>query len=111
MDNVIHFPKVKRGSPPQTLEEVIETVENTRRDHIEMFIMSIIPFVFQKACDEGFDLTQEHCGKTNTFLIESLSAVLCKAAGLHHPIHDVVDEIVDGDDNPLELTEEEIETD
>jgi hypothetical protein len=109
MDNVIQFPKGKLGSPPQSIEEVIEAVENSRREHIEMFMSLMIPFVFQKACDEGFDITQDQCIKTNTFFVESLNAVLCKAAGMHHPIHDVVDEIADGlldDDDDEEKAEE-----
>lgn len=106
MNNVIHFPKGKRNSLPQTIEEVIETVENTRREHIEMFMSMMIPFIFQKACDEGFDVSQESCIKTNTFFIESLNAMLCKAAGMYHPIHLVVDDIADGLlDDEDELTE------
>jgi hypothetical protein len=111
MNNVIHFPKGKRNSLPQTIEEVIETVENTRREHIEMFMSMMIPFIFQKACDEGFDVSQESCIKTNTFFVESLNAMLCKAAGMYHPIHLVVDDIADGllddEDEPTETTETE----
>jgi hypothetical protein len=111
MNNVIHFPKGKRNSLPQTIEEVIETVENTRREHIEMFMSMMIPFIFQKACDEGFDVSQESCIKTNTFFVESLNAMLCKAAGMYHPIHLVVDDIADGllddEDEPTEPTETE----
>lgn len=108
MDNVIQFPKGKLGSPPQSIEEVIEAVENTRREHIEMFMSIMIPFIFQKACDEGFDITQDTCTETNTFFIESLNAVLCKAAGMHHPIHDVVSEIASAEDDGEEQEVEEI---
>jgi hypothetical protein len=111
MNNVIHFPKGKRNSLPQTIEEVIETVENTRREHIEMFMSMMIPFIFQKACDEGFDISQDSCIKTNTFFVESLNAMLCKAAGMYHPIHVVVDDIADGlledDESSYETTETE----
>jgi len=30
-DNVVIFPKAKRGTPPQTMEELLETVENSQR--------------------------------------------------------------------------------
>ena len=109
MTNVIQFPKGKYNSPPQNLEEIIETVENSRKEHIEMFLSVIIPYVFQRACDEGFDITQESCAATNTFFLESLNAALCKTVGIYHPIHDVVNDIINGSDEPDE-TEESSET-
>lgn len=98
MSNVIQFPKGKLNAPPQNLEEIMETVEASRKEHIEMFLSVMVPYIFQKACDEGFDITQQSCIETNTFFLEALNAALCKSVGIYHPIHDVVSDIINDSD-------------
>ena len=70
-DNVVIFPKAKRGTPPQTMEELLETVETTRKEHAEFLMDDILSFVFSRCYEEGFDLNQDHCLKSTALLVES----------------------------------------
>lgn len=86
-NNVVLFPKAKRGTPPQTLEELIENVSEARKEHIEFVIDEALSFVFGRCYDEGFDLNQDHCLKTTALIVESLRAGLYMAVNLNHPLH------------------------
>jgi len=90
-DNVVIFPKAKRGTPPQTMEELLETVETTRKEHAEFLMDDILSFVFSRCFEEGFDLNQDHCLKSTALLVESFRSALYGAAGVEHPLHDVAE--------------------
>jgi hypothetical protein len=101
MSNVIAFPKAKRDSPPQSMEELLENVEFTRKEHIEYVMDEVLSFAFSRVYDEGFDLGQEDCLKTTALLVESFRSALYNTCGLHHPFHEMANDvfnIVDGDE-------------
>jgi hypothetical protein len=109
--NVIQFPRLKRNSPPQTLEELNKNIEETRKEHIEYIIDESMSFAFQKAFDEGFDLGQDECFKTTAMLIETYRAALCRTVGIYHPLHDFADTaftIADEEDEPVNDTSVDI---
>lgn len=93
MTNVIAFPKGKKDSPPQTMEELLETVEMTRKEHVEYVMDETLSFVFSRVYDEGFDLGSEECLKTTALLVESFKSALYKACGIHHPFHEMADSV------------------
>jgi len=95
MTNVIAFPKSKKNTPPQTIEEILDTVETNRKDHVDMFIDQMAPFVFSRAYEEGIDLSQDHCNKTSALMVESLKAALYKAYGIYHPLHEFAESAFD----------------
>lgn len=92
-NNVVMFPKSKKNSPPQTMEELLETVESTRKEHAEYLIDGVFSFVFSRCYDEGFDLNSDTCMKSTAMLIETFRAALYGAVGVHHPLHDVAEEM------------------
>ena len=86
-NNVVLFPKAKRGTPPQTLEELIENVSEARKEHIEFVIDESLAYVFGRCYEEGFDLNQDHCLKTTALIVEALRAGLYMTVHLDHPLH------------------------
>lgn len=106
MSNVIAFPRQKRDSPPQTMEELLETVETTRKEHIEYIMDEALAFVFGRVYDEGFDLGDEDCLKTTALLVESFRSAMYKSVGINHPFHAMADSvfnIVDEIDEDVEI--------
>lgn len=106
MTNVIAFPKAKRDTPPQTMEELLENVETTRKEHIEFVMDEMLSFMFQRVYDEGFDLGSDECFKTTACLVEATRAALYKSAGIYHPLHDFADqafEIEEVVDQPVDI--------
>lgn len=116
MSNVIAFPKGKRDSPPQSMEELEAKVSETRKEHIEYLIDDMLSFVFARCQDEGFDLSQESCVKTTGMLLETFRAALYNTVGLSHPLTILAEsmfrtetEMANGNLDPIKLTTQQLE--
>ena len=102
MSNVIVFPKGKKDTPPQSMEELLENVESTRKEHIEYVMDEVLSYVFSRVYDDGFDLGDEECLKTTALLVESMRSALYKTAGIFHAFHVMAEDvfnIVDAETN------------
>ena len=86
--NVIAFPKAKKNHPPQSIDEVIETVVSSRKEHVEMFLEGVLPLIFSNAYDFGLDLSKPECNKPTALFIESLKAALYSSCNLDHVLHE-----------------------
>ncbi len=85
-DNVIAFPKGKRGSPPQSIEESMASIEAVRSEHIDFLVDECCVFLFGRLIDEGFDLGDESITKHTALLIEAMKSALAASVGMHHPL-------------------------
>lgn len=114
MSNVIKFPKGKLNTPPQSMEELISSVEDTRKEHISYILDDIIPSLMQMLSFQGFHLDSEECEHTNVFMFEALESALYKAAGLEHWMHDIVSDIAldleESEKTSISFTVDETET-
>ena len=107
--NVIQFPKLKRNTPPQSMEERSRNIEETRKEHIEYVIDESMSFAFQKAYDEGFDLGQDECFKITALLVEAYRAALYRTVDISHPLHEFADTafaITDEEGNAVDIVSE-----
>lgn len=105
---VIQFPKAKKNSPPQTIDELHESIESVRKEHIEYIIDEIIGLVFNRCIDEGFDISNDDCNKPTALAIESIRALLYRTCHISHPFHDVAEDIFNlTDDNSAILSIDE----
>lgn len=98
MTNVIIFPKNKLKTPPQTVEELNESLEainteivNVRKDYIEELLDDTMQDIFANFASEGFDLCSEDCIKSTSMLIETLRAAVYRSVNIEHPLHEVAD--------------------
>lgn len=98
MSNVIMFPKGKKGTPPQSMTELLENVEAARREHTEFIIDETLSYVFSRCYEEGFDLNKEHCLKTTALVVESLRAAMYNTVGIEHPLFKVADQLFVSDE-------------
>lgn len=90
--NVVLFPKAKRDHPPQSMDEVIESVIASRKEHIEIFLENVLPFVFSTASDYCLDLSKEESAKPTALFVESLKAALYSSCDIHHPLQDFAEQ-------------------
>lgn len=88
-DNVIVFPKGKRDTPPQSIEEIHEKREQVKKEHIEMVLDDVMSNVFYHMSEEGFELSTDDCIKTTAMLIETMRAAMYKSVDFNHPLHDL----------------------
>ena len=91
-NNVVHFPKPHRDRPAQSMSEVINRVEESRKEHISYLVDDITEYVFQRSTMEGFDVVDEAHIKHALLFIESMRALLYRSANLDHPLHKIADD-------------------
>ena len=94
MSKVTVFPRPYRGAPVQSLEEVFERVESSRKEHIDYIACEVADILMSYAADEGFDISSEHCLKDFIVVLEAMKSVMAKSNGLHHPMQDMIENLI-----------------
>lgn len=114
MSNVVLFPKEKLGSPPQTMEEVQDTVEMVRHVHVEETMQILVGTIFDNLALSGFNFTPEDDSYTKDVALafESLKSMLYKYHGMDYPIQDIAEKsfALQQDGTVILLTSEDTET-
>lgn len=93
MNNVIVFPKAKKGAPANSIDEILENMETVRKEQVEMLIDDTLSYVFSRCYQEGFDLSADHCVKPTAMVVEAMRAALYKTAGMSHGLHDTAEQL------------------
>lgn len=86
MNNVVSFPRGKKDTPPQSLEDTLKMVEENRKQHIENVLDNLIPHFVNVIHDEGFDVTKDHMAIPLSYFVEVVRGVLYTSMNLDHPI-------------------------
>ena len=106
-NNVILFPGFKSESPPQTIEEIADKVTQTRKDHVDMIMIDLIPDMIHVFGSYGVDINSEEYVKDVAMIMESIKAMINRQYHLEHPFHSMVDNIFDfsyNEDNTIAYT-------
>lgn len=94
MTNVVVFPRAKRdGTPPQTIEEVLDNVELARREHAEYVIDGVSGELFGMLQDEGMEVFSDDMTKDVALVVEAIRALVHKSMGYDHALHTFSDGI------------------
>lgn len=92
-DNVIVFPGFKRDAAPQNLEEIVDKVTQTRKDHVNMVMNDMIPDIIHMFGAYGVDINDDKYVKDVAMIMESTKSLLNRQYNLEHPFHKMVDNI------------------
>lgn len=107
-DNVILFPGVRReDATPQNVEEIIDQVTQTRKDHVEAVMYDLLPEFIHVFGSYGIDINDDRYAKDVAMIIESTKAMLHRQYRLEHPFHTMVDNIFQfsyNEDNSIAYT-------
>ena len=112
-DNVIPFPRKTKTTlgvitPPQSMEEVVETVDVVRQAHIQQTLEQVIPMLFDNFALAGFQPTDEMAFlKDGALIVEAARSFLNKIYGANHPLQLIADNLfeqIDSEGN-LEVSE------
>ena len=60
MNNVVQFPKEKRGGPPQNLEEIQSNIEAVRQLHVEETVSLLAGVIFDNLSLAGFNFNPDN---------------------------------------------------
>lgn len=94
-DNLIVFPKGKLGSPPQSLEDIVEAVVTNRNAYISHLAESITEDVLLRLEDANVDLENAEGIRHIAMLTDALRACICKSMGVEHPLDSLIEERYD----------------
>lgn len=94
MTNVVKFPKQKKNSPPQSMEELLEGVEETRKEHVEFLLDEILSNSFRILYEEGFDLGKDECVNSTAFMIEAFKSAIYRSVGIEHTLQEIADQVM-----------------
>mgnify|MGYP007071589942 FL=1 len=106
-DNVVLFPGFKKESPPQTVEEIVDKVTQTRKDHVDGVMMDLVPEFIQLFGSYGLDVSSDEFVKDVAMIMESVKSMVSRQYRLEHPFHEMVDNIFDfsyNEDNTIGYT-------
>lgn len=99
-NNVVAFPKPKRNSPPQTMDEMLSSVDSVREMHIHSIADEVIEFALIRSYEEGFQVDNPDIIKSVNLVYDSVIAVLNRAVDIPHALHEVADNFYVGE--PIE---------
>ena len=98
-DNVIPFPRKSKTTlgvvtPPQSMEEVIETVDIVRQAHIQQTLEQVVPMMFDNFALAGFQPADEmEFLKDGALIVEAARSFLNKIYGAQHPLQLIADNL------------------
>jgi hypothetical protein len=110
-NNVILFPKQfssDRGSAPQTIEEVIDSVESIKQLHIQECLETIVPIMFDRLAAAGFQPEDEiEFIKDGALIVESIRSFLLKIYSVNHPLQLIAEHLFEqtDDEGNLEVSD------
>lgn len=93
-ENIVVFPKGKKNTAPQSLEEIRESVDNVRREHIDSLIEEFMSYITSRCCEEGFDFTLEHTFKSTLFLLESVRSAIYNTKNMPHDFQALAENVI-----------------
>ena len=109
-NNIIQFPNkgVERQIGPQSLEDVIDSVEIVRQAHIQESLETIVPMLFDKLSLVGFqpDNEMEYI-KDGALIVEAIRSFLSKIYGMNHPLQMIAEHLFEqvDDEGNLEVSD------
>ena len=95
MSNIVQFPKEKRGSPPQSMDEVHDNLENVRHVHVDETMAIIAEVIFDNLAISGFNFTPEDetYVKDVALAFEAITSMLYKYHSMDYPLQIVADQL------------------
>lgn len=93
-NKVVVFPKMKKGAPPQSIEEMAEKAAKYKIEYSQNFCEMLHHYVFTEMARDGvdFESREEELFPNIILVMEAISALHLRANGIHHPLQDFADE-------------------
>lgn len=75
------------------MEEVFDTVQKARLDHINLLVGATLEYVSHRFMEEGFDVARDECDTIMALVEETLKGALAISCGIYHPLADLAEEM------------------
>lgn len=102
MNNIVKFPKDKRDSPPQSLEETLDRIKANRLTYSAEFCSDIMDILNSIFLNDNIDILDESLYYETELLKDALLSLHLKAHGINYYIQDVAADLYSSDEGDVE---------
>lgn len=95
MSNVVQFPVERLNVPPQSIEEMQDSISIMRKEHVDNLMDMMIPSVLTLFETNGMDVETEAYVKDSALVIEAIKALMYKYYNLEHPLNFIAETCFD----------------
>lgn len=95
MSNVVQFPVERLNVPPQSIEEMQDSISIMRKEHVDNLMDMMIPSVLTLFETNGMDVENEIYVKDSALVIEAIKALMYKYYNLEHPLNFIAETCFD----------------
>lgn len=102
------------------MDEVYEKINQARQEHIDYLVDEIMPIIFNRVFQEGYNLSSDECNNSTILFVEAFKSAMNQSVNIYHPLQDIsdnmqfsedVDTIAVTDNDELQLTKDyEVDT-
>lgn len=96
--NVVVFPKGKKDSPPQSIDEIISGVMDARCVQIEIVSDDLTDYLMYALAEEGFDVYGEEVAPSIVLINHAIRAAMLKTLDMDHPLISLADDLFTEED-------------
>lgn len=80
------------------MDEVYEKIDQARKEHIDYLVDEIMPIIFNRVYQDGYNLGTEECNNSTILFIEAFKSAMNKSVGGYHPLQEISDNMQFSDD-------------
>ena len=80
------------------MDEVYEKINQARKEHIDYLVDEIMPIIFNRVYQDGYNLGIEECNNSTILFIEAFKSAMNQSVGLYHPLQEISDNMQFGED-------------
>lgn len=100
------------------MDEVYEKIDQARKEHIDYLVDEIMPIIFNRVYQDGYNLGIEECNNSTILFVEAFKSAMSQSVGAYHPLQEIsnnmqfsedIDDIAVTDDELLLTKENEID--
>jgi hypothetical protein len=105
--NVVVFPKAKKDSPIQSLDEIFEQINEAKKVTAEVIAEDVVSALFTNFAKYNVTVKEKYSNnfmKDVALIIESIKSGVFRSLEFEHPLHDVAENMFDiKNDNEVKL--------
>lgn len=91
MKNVILFPKEKLDSPPQSLDDILEKLEDNQREAVEEALDQVIPCLIASLANYNLYVSDE---KDLGMIVEAVKSGIYRTIKINHKLQEITDQLI-----------------
>jgi len=91
MKNVIMFPKEKLDSPPQSLDDMLEKLEDNQREAVEEALDQVIPGLISSLAKYNLYISDE---KDLGMIVEAVKSGIYRSMNINHNLQEITDQLI-----------------